>query len=141
MKRNSRILAILLTLCLLFGVIATNVFAGSDLGVDQLVASQLSPAGANRFNVTSIGLGSYSTGNGRCNTASVDAKGNTFINVYNSGNKQNNSSYDSFLNIVTGDTVSTKIGANYSFFNADKIVNDYLNGTTLQDLIDKTCKK
>ena len=23
----------------------------------------------------------------------------------------------------------------------DKIVNDYLNGTTLQDLIDKTCKK
>ena len=75
MKRNSRILALILTLCLLCSAVITTAFADTGIDVSALVANQLKAKGATNYPVTSIGMGSFSTGNSTANKNGVDAKG------------------------------------------------------------------
>ena len=124
MKRSTKLLCALITVCLLAGAVMTSAFAFDKSYVDSLVAEQLKVDGASNFTVSGIGVGSYSDGNSTSNNNYVDAKGNTVVKMYNTGTTANQSA-NTFLEFDASDTKSTKVSDNYALINAGVMKNAY----------------
>lgn len=108
MKRSFKIIATLLTLCLLIGIAATVAFA-AETDIGDIVANQLKLPSADSYAVA-YDYGSNSAGNSSIDNTAVDLRGNPYIRYYASGSTQINAD-GSFALIRTGDSNNKKVGS------------------------------
>ena len=114
MKRSSKILALILSVMLLVGTLVTSVFASDNsASINTLIENQIKVSAAKHYDNPSISVGSYSAGNSKVDKNVTDMNGYKINRVYNTGAVQT-STADTFVNVVSGDTTSSKIGTNYA---------------------------